>query len=143
MQEPASQKSCTECKVTKPLADFESRTNRLSGIGSQCKVCRRDYERQRRSKRPGISAGWRNAYLKRTYGITLKDELALWDAQDSKCAICEKTLTTATRQIDHCHKTGRVRGLLCTPCNLLVAWIENSNHRLTPRALKYLASYDA
>lgn len=57
--------------------------------------------------------------LKR-FGITLEQYIALLKKQDGKCAICknEETVKFVKRlAIDHCHKTGKVRGLLCHGCN--------------------------
>jgi hypothetical protein len=44
-------------------------------------------------------------------------------AQGGVCAICEKTTKDALH-VDHCHMTGRVRGLLCNGCNLKLGWFE-------------------
>lgn len=46
------------------------------------------------------------------------------------CAICKRSDFTSTRQqhIDHCHKTGRVRGLLCNSCNLYIREYERKGH---------------
>jgi hypothetical protein len=56
--------------------------------------------------------------LVRTYGITLEDKRDIWKKQDGKCAICKKKLTESRDCcIDHCHVTGRIRGLLCDKCN--------------------------
>lgn len=59
------------------------------------------------------------------YGITGEGWYALLKEQDGKCAICRKDIqrTTARGQgpndahVDHCHTSGKVRGLLCSPCN--------------------------
>jgi len=56
------------------------------------------------------------------YGITPEDRDALFDKQDGKCAICNDPLTTGRTgmQVDHDHKTGVVRSLLCGPCNVML-----------------------
>lgn len=62
-----------------------------------------------------------DSYLQRNYGITLEDYEKLWKAQGHVCAIClqECNRSNSTRLcVDHCHKTGRVRGLLCFNCNV-------------------------
>lgn len=63
----------------------------------------------------------RNAAYLRKYGITLDDYETMVAAQDGRCAICrvEGEEPPSKRQlvVDHCHDTGRVRGLLCQPCN--------------------------
>ena len=57
--------------------------------------------------------------LKRYYGITLQDYDNLRAEQDNACYICQRPETDFTRPlvVDHCHSTGRVRGLLCNWCN--------------------------
>lgn len=66
-----------------------------------------------------------NYKLKKRYGISLDEYSELYKLQGGKCAICNK-LETATHNftkktiklaVDHCHKTGKVRGLLCQNCN--------------------------
>ncbi len=61
-------------------------------------------------------------HLKKTYGMSLEDHDALVVSQNGRCAICHKPERdfSANRPwlcVDHDHLTGRVRGLLCTPCN--------------------------
>lgn len=66
----------------------------------------------------------RNSVLKRKYGITIEDEKYLYDIQKGRCATCElifKEYNMAGHnnfEVDHCHKTGKVRGLLCDKCNM-------------------------
>lgn len=67
----------------------------------------------------------RDIDLRRTYGISLDQYNILLEAQNYVCAICGKpeidicNKKGATRNlaVDHCHTTGRVRGLLCRGCN--------------------------
>lgn len=59
----------------------------------------------------------KNSYLKRTYGITLDEYEAMSEAQAGVCAICGRPPRTRSLHVDHDHKTGLVRGLLCMPCN--------------------------
>lgn len=52
------------------------------------------------------------------YGLTLADFEALNRKQNGLCCICQKTCSKhKVLSVDHCHKTGRVRGLLCDGCN--------------------------
>lgn len=60
----------------------------------------------------------RDAYLRRKYGITLVQYEAIKDAQGGTCYICRRANgRTKNLAVDHNHKTGEVRGLLCGPCN--------------------------
>lgn len=85
-----------------------------------------------------------NAHLKRKYGISLQDYNMRLADQGGVCAVCGLTSTNGTRlHVDHNHTTGKVRGLLCSPCNLLVVKvIENYYDRLEP-ALRYLSRTNA
>lgn len=59
----------------------------------------------------------RDSYLKRTYNISLTEYLTILAFQDFKCCICQKELTGISNAVDHNHKTGVVRGILCAYCN--------------------------
>jgi hypothetical protein len=54
--------------------------------------------------------------IKRNYGLSWGDYTRLLQSQNSLCAIC-MTPHHKRLHVDHCHETGRVRGLLCGPCN--------------------------
>lgn len=53
----------------------------------------------------------------RNYGLTKDDYEILLKHQDGRCAICRSPPKGKRLAVDHCHTTGRVRGLLCEPCN--------------------------
>lgn len=59
----------------------------------------------------------RDLYLRRTYNITLKEYKGILSAQSHKCPVCLKELSGISHPVDHDHKTGVVRGILCTYCN--------------------------
>lgn len=71
------------------------------------------------------------------YGINLDDYGRMYAAQDGRCAICEVAFDRLA--VDHDHVTGRVRGLVCGPCNLVLGHIEKF-HRMgaLARAVDYL-----
>ncbi|TXH11588.1 MAG: hypothetical protein E6R04_01480 [Spirochaetes bacterium] len=79
--------------------------------------------------------------LKTRYGLTLHEYELLLKEQDGKCAICGEVCSTGKRlAVDHDHKTGRVRGLLCRRCNRGVGHFDDDISRLE-RALTYLKGY--
>ena len=59
----------------------------------------------------------RERRYKRLYGITIADYEAMLEFQEGVCAICERPPRTLRLAVDHDHKTGKVRGLLCNTCN--------------------------
>lgn len=67
------------------------------------------------------------------YGISHKEYLDMLQEASGKCHICRKHNATV---VDHDHKTGRVRGILCTCCNMSIYLIENKE--MLDRAIKYV-----
>jgi hypothetical protein len=63
------------------------------------------------------------AKLLRRYGITPEQLAKMVAAQGGCCAICGNPFAT-TPHVDHCHRTGRNRGLLCFTCNIRLGWYE-------------------
>lgn len=87
----------------------------------------------------------RNGRLKRTYGISTDDYIKMWKQQDGKCAICESRESAIRKEsgvsydlcVDHCHKTGKVRKLLCQSCNTGIGQLKD-NPDLMLKAAKYI-----
>jgi hypothetical protein len=79
--------------------------------------------------------------LKKTYGLTRQQMLDMQEAQGHLCPICLRPETNARFHrlaIDHCHKSGKVRGLLCSSCNKALGAFEDDPERLK-RAITYLS----
>lgn len=74
--------------------------------------------------------------LKKKYGITPEQYDAMLEQQGGRCAACGSTKTgrqgtaAAWFVVDHCHETGKVRGLLCHPCNVSIGQAGESAARL-------------
>lgn len=86
-----------------------------------------------------VSKYRRDAHLKRAYGIDkiIFNELAR--KQNWRCAICsDRPLKTLV--IDHCHKTGVIRGLLCSSCNHLIGNAKESS-RILIEAISYVERF--
>ena len=69
----------------------------------------------------------RNRALKYNFGIDLQDYSILFNKQQGCCAICgrHQSLFKRVLSVDHSHKTGSIRGLLCQHCNHQLGWYEN------------------
>ena len=89
------------------------------------------------------------ARLRRNYGITEFDWLRMYEEQGGKCSIPSCTFTFHDRwweqgvmgfSVDHCHKTGKIRGLLCCECNKETGKIEN-NIKLVHERIKYVYNF--
>lgn len=59
----------------------------------------------------------------KSYGLTIETCDAMWISQGKRCAVCRSDNPFSKKgwQIDHCHKTGVARGILCTHCNRMLA----------------------
>lgn len=95
-QAPAHTTWCAGCQSFRDLEDF--------GKGAtQCRAC--------------SSAKSHETMIAKTYGITGDDYATLFAAQGGRCAICRARPKSKRLAVDHDHKTGAVRGLLCSRCN--------------------------
>ena len=72
------------------------------------------------------------------YGLTPEDVQALWESQGRRCAICGRS--NIKFHVDHCHSTGRIRGLLCSNCNTAIGLFGDDPERLRSAALYLEAS---
>jgi hypothetical protein len=73
---------------------------------------KREYQQTDSYKR-----SFRRWYLREKYGLTLEQYDEMLERQGGGCAICGKPPGDIALHVDHCHETGRVRGLLCFACN--------------------------
>lgn len=94
-------------------------------------------EKYKPSNYTGLSK--RDVVIRNQYGITLDQYNAMLDEQDHKCAICgnEDEVEGRKLAIDHCHTTGKVRGLLCGKCNRGLGLFYD-NQDLLNNAIQYL-----
>lgn len=83
----------------------------------------------------------------REYGVTLGFYKALYHLQGGSCAICSARPKPKSKHspfnnlaLDHCHRTGQVRGLLCDPCNLALGRFSDDPQKMR-RAAEYLRRY--
>lgn len=121
IEEDGEQKKwCGDCKTYQPLHQFH---RRLTGKeGRRCVECCKSRQ-----------------YLRR-YGITRAQYLEMNDDQAGRCAICGKPPKTRDLAVDHNHVTGKVRGLLCAPCNVGLVHVERRGW--VEKARAYLEEYD-
>mgnify|MGYP001558347869 CR=1 FL=1 len=111
-------KKCTKCLTIKPFDEFHKDSNKKDGIRYWCKDCTFKYQKDRAEKNPQhVKSLQRNNDLKRHYKISLNDYNKMFLDQGGVCAICGKYQKHKNLAVDHCHKTGKVRQLLCQRCN--------------------------
>jgi hypothetical protein len=86
--------------------------------------------------KPEVKARRLNNALQNMYGITAAQRDALFDLQGRKCAICEAS-DSRRWEVDHCHSSGAVRGILCSGCNLMLGHGRDDTQIMTS-AIRYL-----
>lgn len=140
---PKKTKICTSCKKDLPLESFYKDKRVKDRRYAKCRSCCNEYNRTTYS--PKLHKEIR---LKREYGITLEEYEMILKFQDGVCKICSMPERAkygnghvsgkiANLAVDHDHKTGKVRGLLCSRCNRGIGYFEDSPERLLAAA-KYL-----
>jgi Recombination endonuclease VII len=137
-------KECGTCRTVKPLSEFSPQALGRLKVRAHCKVCRR--KPGFRPKRPipkidGGSSRWAHLWVK--YKITKEDFDAMLERQGGCCAICGSHQSRGRHSVlsvDHCHETGAVRGLLCTPCNSALGVLGDTAEKLR-KAVDYLSLF--
>jgi hypothetical protein len=146
------EKKCSRCKETKPVEEFYLHKRSSDGYHSYCKKCGNDASNEWHKNNPekGLASArkWhkdnpdkvKNIRLKREYGITLSDYNRMWSNQEGSCAICGVSGLVRKLFVDHDHKTGKVRGLLCAKHNFLLGYA-NDDVNILFAASKYLLKF--
>ena|ERR1019366_3926286 len=111
---------------------------------------RREYNRawhKRQTQKPDWVAKQKrfadDANLKHNHGIDMDDFKAMLAAQGGVCAICGRLPSCQTRRfaVDHNHKTGKLRGILCSWCNRIVVPLFETYSQIVKPARAYLRKY--
>lgn len=129
-------KLCKKCNEEKDLSNFHKNKSTKLGVFNYCKKCHSidrknsyDYDKSK------------NRRLINTYNLTTEEVENLYLSQNKCCKICNKEYPTVSKHgglyIDHCHTTGKVRGLLCSRCNVLLGNC-NDNIKILNAAIDYL-----
>jgi hypothetical protein len=143
-----TEKICSKCKETKPVTSFHNRSTKTKdGYRADCKDCvRRDSAKswQARSKKHGKGINLRKYWPGSSYKDALANYVSLLESQSFKCAICPKEHedTKFGLEVDHCHSSNKVRGLLCGSCNKAIGLMQNSSS-IVVNAAKYLEKNNA
>lgn len=120
-------KQCTLCGEHKELSEFNKNSRYKDGYYKHCKKCH-------------YSVYGRPRHFLATYGLTQEDFDTLLRKQEYKCFSCGKTHKDHKNDrlfVDHCHTTGKVRGLLCNNCNFALGAIKDNVDTLK-NLIKYL-----
>lgn len=157
---PPPELVCKKCEVAKPVDEFTKHKGCRYGRQSRCKSCRaieseshyransgrkRETQRAWRERNPdNYAKRSRERHLLNAYGISSEAYEELHAAQNGVCALCGKAETKKSKNgnllrlaVDHCHETGKVRGLLCCTCNSGIGLIGDTRE-MALAAVKYL-----
>lgn len=128
---------CTTCKVSKKLTEFHKHKKCKYGVNSVCKICDSIESRNWREKNKElIPTKKRNYLMKARYGTTVENYELMFQRQGGICLICKKSQKRRL-DVDHSHKTGKIRGLLCRRCNIALGLLDD-NVSIIKNLINYL-----
>lgn len=135
-------KVCIKCNRELAISSFHWRSD-SNKHRNDCKSCRSKaslkqyYDDHDKWKSQRAKAS-RKYYLKKLYNMSVEDYEKMLEQQNYKCAICGQHETQKrVLSVDHCHKTGKVRGALCAACNRGIGSLKESKEVLEA-AINYL-----
>ena len=135
-------KVCNICGETKPLTDYYKVIKNKRHYHGKCKKC---YVKKQQERYDPVVQ--RDKNLKYLYGIGLTEYNQMLEEQGGCCAICKSSDPKGRKSgrggavenfyVDHNHKTGEVRGLLCNICNRTMGYL-NEDVILIGKMIEYL-----
>lgn len=149
-------KSCSRCYLEKDLTEYHVDNRSKDGRRIVCKTCIKkhdqlyyqnnlekkrmqatEYRKSERGRRVRKEHYQKNKEAKRlyciekTYGLNSEDYTQMLNKQNGQCLICNDSENNGRNLcVDHCHNTGRVRGLLCDKCNLSIGLLRDDAIRV-------------
>jgi len=136
-------KKCKTCNQVKSFNSFYARRANSDGHQYICKECQSVRLAEKYRENP---AHFRERQYKRLYGITYDDAFNLLKHQGGVCAVCASPVDFNVRTrsskagmavVDHCHTTGKVRGILCHFCNIGIGHLKD-DVTIVEKAFSYL-----
>jgi Recombination endonuclease VII len=138
-------KKCNKCNLTKSETEFHKQKDKGDGLFYCCKQCRTKYDHKHHQSKSDYYKNvvknflvknkdynktyWIN-YKRPVHGINKDKYLEMFEQQKGVCAVCGYPETSKTKSgkikrlaVDHCHATGKVRGLLCHRCNISIGML--------------------
>lgn len=132
-------KNCSKCGVEKQLNLFGKTKKSKDGYRGQCNSCRNSYLKYWSSKNKEKR---RDQKYRTRYGTSIEAYNDMLRSQYGCCAICLSTAPKIGKYfvIDHCHKTAKIRGLLCRNCNSAIGLLEE-NIKFLENSILYLKKH--
>lgn len=143
-------KKCNMCREVLSVEKFYKLTfikkdgTKSKTIAWCCKDCNKKRGEKWRKENPRkVKAIDRKKYLKDEFNMTSAEYDNLLSSQNYCCKICgvHKDNVKNHLSVDHCHKTGKIRGLLCIKCNSGIGFF-NEDKGIINKAIKYLEEYE-
>lgn len=139
-------KTCSKCVVSKSATEFYARKKGRDGLNSRCKKCYAEWQFNNKNKDIEAFRAKRRAVMKQyrrktdQHGIYRAEREKILELQGGVCAICGTT-NPGDRgwNIDHCHSSKDIRGMLCRSCNLMLGFARDNISTLS-KAISYLTS---
>jgi hypothetical protein len=151
---------CNKCSQEKSLDMFHMKRTIASGYRKICKECRKielrvyNFLPKNVEKRKGAWSRMsedakakakvlhKKNHLRRKFGITFEQFEEMQIRQNHSCSICSDKLSSDSRyvHIDHCHKTGSIREILCQKCNAALGMVRD-NIDILEKAIIYLKKH--
>jgi len=131
---------CTICKTPKENIEYSIKrgARRVRNYSSSCKEC--DKLRLEKYSKTRVYKNLAKQYqIKYKFKLSIEDWNKMYNNQNGCCAICEihQDKLNKNLAVDHDHKTGKVRGLLCQTCNTAIGLLKD-NIEILNKAIKYL-----
>lgn len=145
-------KRCTKCGLEKAATEFCKNRSATLGLQDWCKACVREkavvtWAALSQEEKDAKSVKVRRFVLKAKYNLSEAEYVDIVSSQNFRCPICNCELrfkgprVSATACVDHCHKTGKVRSVLCNGCNITIGKFQESAPLLR-RAAEYLEKHN-
>lgn len=131
---PPEMKWCQVCNTVKPYSDFNKCSTHKDGHCKECRICQ-TIRRRKYNARPEV----KQRKKAHKYNIRV-EQMMLLSKQKTACEICHRDFADLAKKdihIDHCHKTGSLRGILCSFCNKMLGFAKDDPQVLL-NAIKYL-----
>ena len=140
-----------QCKTCGSAMETTLNRSHKRGWNWRCKPCQSAVTKRRYESSTDYRSQLRDNAVKRKcaqYGLTTEQAVEMWEQQERGCKLCLKPLPspgeckteTKGTHIDHCHVSGKVRGILCSRCNHAIGLFEDDAARLL-RAAAYLTDH--
>jgi len=143
-------KICSRCQAEKPAEAFQRNKRMKTGLSTYCRECSAEVSRTYRAEHPEKFAGYEATRVRTTeqrwaaklwitYRIRPAEYYRMLEQQLGRCAVCYEP-AEGKLNVDHDHETGKVRGLLCLNCNLMLGHARDNAATLAA-AITYLESH--